>query len=148
MKYKTIIIISVIVLLLSAGVWWLAASKKPDETEPEAGSDEAAKSEAAANTVKMPLKKGSRGSLVKAIQEALNRKFNYTLVTDGVWGNKTEQALINLSLPTTIYWKQWSEITGKSLLVGGKIVSPEIANKTNPWTIPAIGFPATPTYFG
>ncbi|MBV5346817.1 hypothetical protein JZU46_01145 [bacterium] len=148
-KYKIIIIVAVIVLLLAGGVWWWAASKKADETEPEAGSEDAVKSQAAADTVKMPLKKGSKGSLVKTLQEAINRKWNYALVTDGIWGDKTEKALTNLGLPTTIYWKQWSEITGKSLLVGGKIVSLEKKTATTPASVwvPSIILPPTPTYF-
>lgn len=136
MKTKTIIIILVVIIVLAAGIWIWAGNKAPDTTEPAAGSPAAKKADETAAAVKMPLVQGSKGELVKALQTALNLKYNAGLKTDGNWGPKTQAALIANNLPTTIYWKQWSEITGNSITVGGKIVQQE---KTNPWaqTIPA-----------
>lgn len=152
MKTKTIIIILVVVLILAAGVWIFSANKATDQTEPAAGTAAADKAQKTADSVKMPLAQGSKGDLVKAIQTALNAKYNTALKVDGDWGAKTQAALKSLSLPTTIYWKQWNEITGKSVLVGGKIV---LAEKTkiadNPWlgTLPALGMlvASNPNYF-
>lgn len=44
---------------------------------------------------KAPLKKGSQGCEVKILQHTLNHMFNLTLVEDGIFGSKTEYALIN-----------------------------------------------------
>jgi len=145
MKTKTVIIIVVVILLLTAGVWIWAAKKPLDTKEPPTGSPEAKKAAEAANTVKMPLKQGSRGNLVKAVQLALNAKVNANLKTDGILGPKTTAALKAAGYETTIYWKQWSEITGSSLIVGGKLVNQEKTTADNPWlkTIPA----SYPNYF-
>lgn len=41
-----------------------------------------------------PLKKGSTGERVKALQEFLNYSGSYGLTVDGIFGSKTEQAVI------------------------------------------------------
>jgi peptidoglycan hydrolase-like protein with peptidoglycan-binding domain len=155
MKTKTIVIILVIVIVLVAGVWIWAGKKPQDTTEPAPGSPAADKANAAANTVKMPLVQGAKGELVKSIQTALNSKYNAGLKVDGIWGAKTQAALIANNLPTSIYWKQWNEITGLSVTVGGKVVLGEKQYQVDPppWYSTALnmiaGMPAsTPNYFG
>jgi len=72
-----------------------------------------------------PLKKGSKGKYVKELQKALITRYKGKLPkygADGDWGDETEQALIYLKMPTTIYWKHWSAITGIPIETDGKIV--------------------------
>lgn len=50
-------------------------------------------------TVPAPtLRRGSMGTRVEQLQKCLNHVFNYGLVTDGVFGNKTFNALCNFQL--------------------------------------------------
>jgi len=148
MKTKTIIIILVVVIVLAAGAWiYLGTRPEPDTKEPAAGTPEADQAAKAAATVKMPLKQGSKGQLVKDIQIALNANYKAGLKEDGDWGKLTQAALKGNNLPVTIYWKEYSEITGYSLLVGGKkVMGEKKAIQENPWlaTLPSIPFMPTP----
>lgn len=132
-KTKTIIIILVIVIVIAAVIWIWAGNKQQDTSVPAAGTPEAKKAEEAEAQVKMPLVQGSKGELVKSIQVALNTKYNSGLKTDGIWGAKTQAALIANKLSTTIYWKQWYEITGFPMTVGGKLVAKEIDPTAFSW---------------
>lgn len=49
-----------------------------------------------------PLKYGSKGTLVRDIQNALNKKYGAKIDVDGDWKGQTENALIAKGLPTTI----------------------------------------------
>ena len=44
--------------------------------------------------ISFPLKIGSRGDIVKALQKALNKKFTSGLEVDGIFGRKTKAALV------------------------------------------------------
>ncbi len=49
-----------------------------------------------------PLKYKSKGSMVRDIQTALNKKYGASVPVDGDWGPKTETALNKLGLPNVI----------------------------------------------
>ncbi len=135
MKTKTLIIISVVIIVLAVAVWIYAASRKgslmatvaPDGTGTKPASDGTT---TATESVKMPLVQGSTGtaakSLIKSLQTALNKKYNAGLTVDGVWGKLTTKALQANKLPITIYWKQWSEITGIALSSNGTVSIPSV----------------------
>jgi hypothetical protein len=132
MKTKTIIIILVILVILAAGTWIFLGNKPaslPGEPDPGNSGNGTGNNGAGSGTptpaaAAMPLKQGSSGPLVKAIQEALNLKYNSALVTDGSYGPKTLAALKANNLPTVIYWLQWAEITGQSIQAGETLVTP------------------------
>jgi hypothetical protein len=86
----------------------------------------------------MPLKVGSgyvagsqANTLVKDIQDALNTRFKAGLLADGKFGPKTLAALLANGFGGVIYWKQYSQITGKEITVNGKPVESE-----SPWYWP------------
>ena len=64
-----------------------------------------------------PLRRGSRGTLVKQLQQALIRQFGSNILprfgADGIWGNETQTALTSKGLPTLITEKEFGRITGK-----------------------------------
>ena len=129
MKTKTIIIILVIVLVLAAGVWFFAKKQTDTTTTTGTSGTGAGTGGTGSGTAKvtepekMPLVQGSTGTLVKDIQTALNSKYKAGLTVDGIWGPKTQAALSGNNLATTIYWQEWSEITGLALNVNGTAVS-------------------------
>lgn len=49
-----------------------------------------------------PLKYGSKGTLVRDIQNALNKKYGAKIDVDGDWKGQTENALVAKGLPTVI----------------------------------------------
>jgi hypothetical protein len=63
-----------------------------------------------------PLSKGSRGDLVRNIQEALIAKFGATILpkygADGIWGTELQNALIAKGFPTTVDAATFSSIIG------------------------------------
>jgi len=63
-----------------------------------------------------PLKKGSRGDLVKNVQEALVSKYGAGILpkfgADGSWGSEMQTALIAKGLPTTITADDFTKIIG------------------------------------
>lgn len=63
-----------------------------------------------------PLKKGSRGQLVRDLQNALNSYYGSRLTVDGVFGTMTETALKNAGAPTSVDKAMYSKI-----LAGGKL---------------------------
>jgi len=110
MKYKTIIIISVIVLLLAGSVWFYANAQKKKTEDP--GNIGDGSGSPVVQSVKFPLQQGSRGKAVEAIQSALNSKFNAGLTMDGIWGAKTQKALLANKMPTVINAAEFTQITG------------------------------------
>lgn len=48
-----------------------------------------------------PLKYGSKGTLVRDIQTALNKRYKAGIDVDGVWKDETQAALIKFKLPTS-----------------------------------------------
>ncbi len=56
-----------------------------------------------------PLKKGSRGDKVKYLQEYLNYSGDYKLLVDGIFGDKTEDAVITELSPAGGKIKEVSE---------------------------------------
>ncbi|MBD3638163.1 MAG: hypothetical protein HUJ25_12495 [Crocinitomicaceae bacterium] len=63
-----------------------------------------------------PLKKGSRGELVKNLQEALIKTYGASILprygVDGDWGSETENALISKGLPTVITAETFTKLVG------------------------------------
>lgn len=63
-----------------------------------------------------PLSKGSRGTLVKQLQQALIRRYGNNILprfgADGIWGNETQTALISKGLPTSITQTEFGRIIG------------------------------------
>jgi hypothetical protein len=61
-----------------------------------------------------PLRMGSQGAKVKQLQALLNERkqiTGITLITDGVWGSKTQQALEKLGWPTVITEQHFQHLT-------------------------------------
>ena len=65
-----------------------------------------------------PLSKGSRGTLVKQLQQALIRQYGNNILprfgADGIWGSETQTALISKGLPTSITEMEFGRIMGGS----------------------------------
>ncbi len=86
MKKKNWIITIIAVLALAAGAWWYFKMRKPATDETIIGSS--------GSSVSMwPIKKGTKSDYVKQVQEALNRKKAAGLVTDGILGQATLDAM-------------------------------------------------------
>lgn len=78
-----------------------------------------------------PLKQGSKGSLVKQLQTALNTYFGQSLKVDGDWGPKTTAALASKGLATVIDAATFAKITaGTTSSPGSEPSSP--SSGTNP----------------
>lgn len=60
-----------------------------------------------------PLRKGSKGQLVVALQKMLNTRFKAGLATDGDWGRKTDTALVKAGLPTQIDAATYTALVGE-----------------------------------
>jgi hypothetical protein len=61
-----------------------------------------------------PLKKGSKGPLVTALQKMLNTRFKSGLAVDGDWGRKTDTALVKAGLPTQIDAATYAALVGQA----------------------------------
>ena len=57
-----------------------------------------------------PLKKGSSGPYVTAVQKAVNTKCGSKLVTDGKFGPLTEKAIASCLGSATISWEQYQQL--------------------------------------
>lgn len=57
-----------------------------------------------------PLKYGSKGTLVRDIQTALNKKYGAKIDVDGDWKGQTENALVAKGLPTVIDNQTYAKI--------------------------------------
>ncbi len=85
---KKIIIIVVIALILGAILYFiLRKPKAPDASTATPGSTPV-------DSGVFPLKLGSKGSEVKALQSYLNNKYGASLVVDGSWGPATGAAVM------------------------------------------------------
>lgn len=65
-----------------------------------------------------PLKRGSKGDLVRNVQQALISKYGVNILprfgADGIWGSELENALISKGLPTTISADNFTQIVVSS----------------------------------
>lgn len=60
-----------------------------------------------------PLRNGSKGALVVALQKLLNSRFKSGLATDGNWGRKTDAALVKAGLPTQLDAATYAALVGQ-----------------------------------
>ena len=131
---KKTIIIFVVVLVLAIAAYFLFLRKSDDSGTEEtgtSGSGSASKTKKITTSENpMPLKMGSgfvegslQNSLVMDIQSALNSYHNAGLKVDGKFGTETQKALVKFDYPIVIYWKHYSQITGKSVYVNGEKVT-------------------------
>lgn len=80
------------------------------------------------NVSVMPLKKGSglaggqAMQLVKDVQSGLNSFFGANVTVDGLFGSQTESALRGRGLPVVLYWREYSYISRKPIIVNGESV--------------------------
>ncbi|MEZ4921879.1 MAG: hypothetical protein R2780_01795 [Crocinitomicaceae bacterium] len=84
-----------------------------------------------------PLKKGSRGELVKNLQEALIQKYGADILpkygADGGWGTETQNALLAKGLPTVITAEDFTKIvTGSGSDGSGSSTPTTTKKKFNP----------------
>jgi hypothetical protein len=77
-----------------------------------------------------PLKKGSKGPLVTALQKMLNTRFKSGLATDGDWGRKTDTALVKAGLPTQIDAATYAALVGQAQQQANPTASEIVANWT------------------
>ncbi len=82
---KKIIIIVIIAIILGAILYFIL--RKPKTLTASTGTP-------SVNPDAFPLKLGSKGSEVTAVQKYLNSKYNAGLVTDGDWGPATDAAVL------------------------------------------------------
>ena len=80
-----------------------------------------------------PLKRGSRGQLVKNLQEALINKYGTSILprfgADGHWGSEMQTALIAKGLPTTISADDFTNIVTSNVSTGSGSDSPDPPKK-------------------
>jgi peptidoglycan hydrolase-like protein with peptidoglycan-binding domain len=108
-------VVGLSVLSLAGLGTFLALRKGNDDKEPSTDEIIREANNAAPNTTSsnsgsrpnriesgFPLKRGSRGNLVKQLQTALNSFHGANLQPDGVWGRNTAKALTAAGLSTTI----------------------------------------------
>lgn len=119
MKAKKIIIIIAVIALITALILYFRKRSKDKAAavqEPEPNSP---------GTIVRPLvplypfQQGSQGEIIKKIQKALNLSFEAGLVVDGIYGPKTEAALVRYSPKWQIFTEadalQALEIIGKKV---------------------------------
>ena len=80
-----------------------------------------------------PLKKGSRGDLVRNIQEAIIKKYGASALprygADGIWGNELQTALIANGISTTITTDIFTTLVGSKLRPKKKKFNPALLAK-------------------
>ena len=64
------------------------------------------------SSASFPIKRGDRGDAIKKLQEALNNKANAELVEDGVFGQATQQAVIDHFGTSEVSKEQWEALSG------------------------------------
>ena len=69
-----------------------------------------------ANT-KFPLSQGSRGPEIKAVQKYLNSHYNAGLDEDGIWGSKTNAALLKYEKTTSVSKAEFDKMTSNATAV-------------------------------
>ncbi len=82
MTKKKIIIILIIILVLSLGLWLIFRKPTVKKEEPTL-------------EISFPLKRGSTGVAVEAVQKYLNDKYAAGVKVDGIWGSITDVAALN-----------------------------------------------------
>lgn len=92
--------------MVSSGTPVLPAASTPPATTYKAP---AAKKPAVVYN-QFPLKKGSKGTTVRDLQNALNQKYGAKIGIDGDWGNETQTALQKLGLPLVIDSQTYAKI--------------------------------------
>ena len=111
------IVIIIVIALGGIGVWFWKKKAK----EKKAKTDDVTKKETNNNTVvnqftndNFPLKKGSGGAHVVALQMAIVKRGGSVgkFGIDGKFGNDTEAGLIALKLPTIVSQADFTEIVG------------------------------------
>lgn len=104
-KFETIALIGGVTLIVSGIAWKLLASKKTTSAKPKAAAKvqqpapvvpNSAQSAQSTYATGFPLKKGSNNSFVVQLQNALTA-LGYPLVADGIFGTKTNNALVDYS---------------------------------------------------
>lgn len=90
----------------------LVPTEDEDEPKPSASSG--------GGSSGFPLKRGSRGDLVKNVQQMLIQKYGATILpkygADGIWGSEMDMALISKGLPTNIDADTFTQlITGEAV---------------------------------
>ncbi|MBD3637205.1 MAG: hypothetical protein HUJ25_07640 [Crocinitomicaceae bacterium] len=87
-------------------------------TSPSGPSGSSSDSSSSGSRSGFPLSKGSRGELVKNLQEALIKSYGASILprygADGDWGSETENALISKGLPTVITAETFIKLVGDS----------------------------------
>lgn len=80
-KINTVIITVTVLVIAAIGfcLYWFCFRKESAGTGPASGD---------------VLKYGSRGKSVETLQAALNSKYNAGLDVDGIWGDKTQTAVL------------------------------------------------------
>ncbi len=82
MNKKKVIIIVIVVAVLALATWLIYRKlQKPKPAEEIPGS------------ASFPLKLGSKGAEVLALQKYLNDKYSAGLEADGIWGTNTDSAV-------------------------------------------------------
>lgn len=76
-----------------------------------------------------PLKRGSRGELVRQLQQALNSFYGATLAVDGAWGRKTDFALTNAGLSKYLDAPTFANIVAGSSPHGATSAKSKIAEQ-------------------
>ncbi len=81
------------------------------------------------NSSGFPLKNGSRGPLVRNIQEALIRKYGTAILprfgADGIWGSELDAALLSKGLPTILNVESFTKIVGSEPDKSGTATQPK-----------------------
>lgn len=81
MNRKQIITLVVIAAIIALSLWLIF--RKPEEKSTLSAGIE----------ISFPLKEGSRGAGVAALQKYLNSRYSANLSIDGIWGPKTSEAV-------------------------------------------------------
>ena len=103
-KWVTVALVGGITLVVSGVAWKLLSSKKTNNTKTSKAVNNPTKTNNSSSggviindqNSSYPLKKGSKGSLVRSLQVALNSLgADPALTVDGIFGSKTEAELLN-----------------------------------------------------
>jgi len=139
MKRKSVIIIIVIVviILIAISAWliyrkYFKKEEFKDDYVPPVPDYSGGTSYVPAS---FPIKKGMRGQGVVDVQNAINKKCNKGLITDGEFGPKTEAALKSCYNYTTVneslYTQMKMDLGGASANVGGFVAGAKVYLKSD-----------------
>ena len=125
-KGKYILIGLGVVALAGTAIYFVTRPKKPQSNVLPDEVKASFENQAIASTVRsrnrsssgFPLKRGSRGDLVRNIQEALIQKYGSGILpkygADGIWGNELETALKSKGISTRINAELFTKLIGSS----------------------------------